>query len=121
MMSEQQMTPAEHQAITNAQIDFNDPVIAWNFGTRELTDTEYDQLAAAHHADLDRVYAARDADEAYGRWAQADPAAAAQYEADFRAAEAQASADPWSAEPVSWPARPWLQPAATPEPEPEAG
>jgi hypothetical protein len=103
-------------ATWNAEIDLSDPEIAWNFGTRELTAEEHERFAAATAADLDRVYAAREADEAYARWATANPDAAAQYAADFRAAEAEAGPEP---RPVSYPAKPWLQ--TEPEPEAEIG
>ncbi len=49
----------------DAEVDPADARVAGNFGTRELTEAEYVQFAAANRADLDRVYAAREADEAY--------------------------------------------------------
>jgi hypothetical protein len=84
---------ARNQAQTNAEIDFGDPAIAWNFGTRELTDDEYERFAAAHHRDFDRWAASQEADEAYAAWKKANPQAAAE-------AEAKAEADsrartPW--------------------------
>ena len=42
----------------NAEVDPSDPAIAWNFGTRELTDDEYARFAAANSREMDRVLAA---------------------------------------------------------------
>jgi hypothetical protein len=95
-------------ATWNAQIDESDARVAWNFGTRELTEAEYAEFADANRRDLERVYAAREADETYAKWAHANPDAAVRYEADFRAAER--SGGPRVA-------RPWLEP----EPELEIG
>jgi len=86
---------ARHQAQTNAEIDFGDPAIAWNFGTRELTDDEYQRFAAAHHRDFDRWAASQEADEAYAAWKKANPQAAAE-------AEAAAEADSRARFPLLW-------------------
>jgi hypothetical protein len=79
----------------NAEIDPSDPAIAWNFGTRELTDDEYQRFAAAHHRDFDRWAASQEADEAYAAWKKANPQAAAE-------AEAAAEADSRARFPLLW-------------------
>jgi len=81
----------------NAEVDFADPRVAYNFGTRELDDAEYDQLAAEQAAitryELDR----RAADARYAKWAAANPeAAAAQRAAAEARTAALAGADPWA-------------------------
>ena len=96
----------EYEWSPEDEIDFSDPWIAWNFGTRELTEEEYERCKAVYEADYARWAAAADADKQYAAWAKANPAeAAAQREA---AAAAQAAADPY----------PW---GPRPEPEAEAG
>jgi hypothetical protein len=104
MTNDQPMSPAEYHAMTNAEIDFNDPAIAWNFGTRELTTAEYEQFAAAHHADLDRWYADQERAAEYHRWAQAHPE-------EHVARMAPVRDVPWAEE----------EPRPAPQPEPEAG
>lgn len=69
----------------NPEIDPGDPAIAWNFGTRELTFDESAEFADYNRRDLDRVYAAREADAEYAAWKAADPQAAAEAEAEFEA------------------------------------
>jgi hypothetical protein len=68
----------------NAEIDLEDARIAWNFGTRELTEAEYEHFAALHHADYARWAAAEAADEAW-RKAHPDPVANAQAAAEYHA------------------------------------
>jgi len=95
----------EYEWSPQDEIDFSDPVIAWNFGTRELTSDEYVHLKAVHDADFARWQAGQEADARYAAWAKANPAEAA---AQREAAAAQAAADPY----------PW---GPGPEPEAEAG
>ena len=79
----------------NAEIDPSDPAIAWNFGTRELTDDEYAAVRRRHHRDFDRWAASQEADEAYAAWKKANPQAAAE-------AEAAAEADSRARFPLLW-------------------
>jgi hypothetical protein len=73
-------------AAWNAEIDPGDAAVAWNFGTRELTDEEYERFADYNRRDLDRVYAQREADAKYAeRKAASLEEATAQAEADFEA------------------------------------
>ena len=99
----------------NAEIDLEDPAIAWNFGTRELTADEYARFADFNRRDFDRVHAAREADDAYAAWKAASPADAAEAEATYRAADQAARLAAARA------AVPELRGEADPEPEAEIG
>jgi len=62
------MSEPDYEAYaTDPEIDPSDARVAWNFGTRELTAEEYAEFADYNRRDLDRVYAAREADEAWAR------------------------------------------------------
>jgi hypothetical protein len=89
----------------NPEIDPSDAATAWNFGTRELTPDEYAEFADYNRRDLDRVYAAREADAEYAAWKEANPEAAAEAEAEFEADSRASSPELWG--------------EATPETEPE--
>jgi hypothetical protein len=104
MMDDREL--ARYQAETNAEIDFEDAAIAWNFGTRELTADEYAHFKAGHDADSARHLAAKREAAEYAAWARANPA---EHAALVEAAAAQAAADPG----------PWDR--GRPEPEAEAG
>jgi hypothetical protein len=106
MMDDREL--AAYQAQTNAEIDFDDAAIAWYFGTRELTDAEYDHFEARHDAEFARHLAAEQQAEEYAAWARANPA---EHAAAVEAAAAQAAADPY----------PWGPPLPWPDREAEAG
>jgi hypothetical protein len=86
-MTENRTPEPQAAADPNAEIDLEDPVIAWNFGTRELNADEYARFADSNRRDNERVRAGRAADEAYAAWKAANPAEAARQEAEFRAAD----------------------------------
>jgi hypothetical protein len=81
----------------NAEVDFADPRIAFNFGTRALDDAEQDQLATEQAAITRDETEHRAADARYATWAAANPGAAAAHRAAAQArAAALAGADPWA-------------------------
>jgi hypothetical protein len=104
-MSEYRGPELQAGVAPDAEVDLGDPVVAWNFGTRELTEDEYAGFAAEARRDWAAAQAAREADDAYAAWKAASPGEAARREAELEAASR--SADPWLC-------------GVTPEPEPEA-